>query len=116
MAPRPARALKELPLFPLHRVDVHPPHVDAALVTAAVLGDRTRALILEILRDGPRCVCEIAASTGEREHDVSVQLDRLRATGLVRRSGSRTHEHWTFYERDETACRVALQNLAELLG
>jgi DNA-binding transcriptional ArsR family regulator len=116
MAQHPEHALDELPTFPLHREDVHPPHVDAAIVTAAVLADRTRAVILEVLRDGPRCVCEIAAAAGEREHQVSVHLDRLRAAGLVRVSRTRAHDGWSFYERDETACLVALENLRAVLG
>ena len=109
-------SLDELPVFPLHREDVHPPHVDAAIVTAALVADRTRASILEVLRQGPRCVCELAAATGVREHHVSQHLERLRAAGLVRASQHRVHDHWFFYERDETTCRLALRNLAELLG
>jgi DNA-binding transcriptional ArsR family regulator len=108
--------LAELPVFPLRREEVHPPHVDAAIVTAALLADRTRAAILEVLRVGPRCVCELSAATGEREHQVSVHIERLRAAGLVRPSRERVHEHWTFYERDELACRTALANLTALLG
>jgi DNA-binding transcriptional ArsR family regulator len=108
--------MEELPVFPLHRDEVHPPHVDAAIVTAAMVADRTRALILEVLRDGPRCVCEIAAATGEHERHVSLQIDRLRAAGLVRISQTRATEGWAFYERDETACQVALDNIREVLG
>lgn len=116
MASSVKRPLEELPLFPLHREDVHPPHVDAAIVTAALVADRTRASILELLRAGPRCVCELAAGTAQREHQVSQHLERLRAAGLVRASRHRLHDHWVFYERDETACRLALQNIAAVLG
>jgi DNA-binding transcriptional ArsR family regulator len=108
--------LEELPTYPLHRTEVHPPRVDAAIVTAALIADRTRAAILQVLRDGPRCVCELAAATGIREAQVSVHLDRLRAAGLVRVSPMRSHAPWVFYERDETACEVALLNLGEVLG
>ena len=110
------RDLDELPCFPLHREDVHAPGVDSALVTAAMLADRTRAAILHVLRHGPRCVCELAAATGESERAVSLQLESLRAAGLVRPSRTRIHEHYTFFERDETACAVALDNIRELLG
>jgi DNA-binding transcriptional ArsR family regulator len=106
----------ELPLFPVRHGDLKPPHPDAAIVTAALLADRTRASILVLLRSGPRCVCELAAAMGEREYTVSNQLSRLRAAGLVRTSPSRVHDHWVFYERDETACRVALQNFEDVLG
>jgi DNA-binding transcriptional ArsR family regulator len=106
----------ELPIFPVRHDDLRPPHPDAAIVTAALLADRVRASILVLLREGPRCVCELAAAMDEREHNVSNQLARLRAAGLVRASRRRIHGHWTFYERDETACRVALQNLEEVLG
>jgi DNA-binding transcriptional ArsR family regulator len=116
MASNGNRVMEELPVFPLHPEEIHPPHVDAAIVTAAMVADRTRARILEVLRDGPRCVCEIAAAAGEPERHVSLQLERLRASGLVRLSQTRAGEGWTFYERDETACQVALDNIREVLG
>jgi DNA-binding transcriptional ArsR family regulator len=106
----------ELPVFPIHREDLRPPPVDAAIVTAALIADRARASILEVLHHGPRCVCELAVELGAPEHTVAAQLSRLREAGLVRPSRSRVHDHWTFYERDETACSLALRNLAAVLA
>ena len=42
-----------------------------------------------MLRDGPVCVCEMAAALGERQNNVSNHLARLREAGLVRASRHR---------------------------
>lgn len=55
------------------------------------LGHPARLLILEALRDGERCVCEIGPVLGLRQPNVSQHLSVLRAAGLVtsRRDGTR---------------------------
>ena len=64
------------------------PDVDEVTALAALLADRTRAGILALLRDGPHCVCEFAATFGERENNVSNHLTKLRNAGLVRASSA----------------------------
>jgi ArsR family transcriptional regulator len=80
-----------------------------------MIGDRTRAGILALLKDGPHCVCEMAAATGERENNVSNHLARLRTAGLVRASRHGADARWIYYERDEVACAAALRKLRGLL-
>jgi ArsR family transcriptional regulator len=82
---------------------------------AALLADPTRAGIVAMLRDGPHCVCEMAAALGERQNNVSNHLARLREAGLVRASRHRVDARWVYYERDEAACTKAAEALAELL-
>jgi ArsR family transcriptional regulator len=106
----------ELPVLPAPRLDLAAPDVRDAVTVAALLGDRTRASILALLRDGPHCVCEMAAATGERQNNVSNHLARLRAAGLVRASRHATDARWVYYERDEAACTAALRLLRDLLG
>ena len=55
------------------------------------LGHPARLLILESLRDGERCVCEIRPILGLRQPNVSQHLSILRTAGLVtsRREGTR---------------------------
>ncbi len=55
------------------------------------LGHPVRLAILELLRDGERCVCEIEPELGLRQPNVSQHLAALRAAKLVatRREGSR---------------------------
>lgn len=105
----------ELPVIPTAR-DVTAPEVSVPAATAALLGDRTRAAILALLKRGPHCVCEMAAATGERENNVSNHLAKLRAAGLVRASRHRTDARWVYYERDEAACAAALAELRSLLA
>jgi ArsR family transcriptional regulator, cadmium/lead-responsive transcriptional repressor len=106
----------ELPVLEDLRMNLPPPDVADATVTAALLADPIRASIVRILRDGPVCVCEMAASLGARENNVSNHLARLRDAGLVRpvRAGSDTRR--VYYERDEDACTAALASLRDVLA
>lgn len=105
----------ELPVLPTPRPGIHVPDVREVVSDAALLGDRTRAGILALLRAGPHCVCEMAAATGERENNVSNHLARLRAAGLVRASRHVADARWVYYERDDAACDAALARLRALL-
>jgi len=107
--------MTELPVLPSPRLDLSAPDVSTAVAAASLIGDRTRAAILALLRDGPHCVCEMAAATGERENNVSNHLARLRAAGLVRASRHTADARWVYYERDEDACAAALGELRDLL-
>jgi ArsR family transcriptional regulator len=101
---------------PCPRFDLAAPDVTAATAIAALLADRTRAGILALLRDGPHCVCEFAATLGERENNVSNHLARLRDAGLVRASRHGGDARWVYYERDEAAIAAAMGVLREVLG
>jgi DNA-binding transcriptional ArsR family regulator len=106
----------ELPILPEPRLDLPAPDVAGAVAAATLLADRTRATILRLLRDGPHCVCEMAAATGERENNVSNHLARLREAGLVRASRHSANGRFLYYERDEDAVRAALDALRDVLG
>jgi len=84
------------------------PDTTDAVRAGALVGDPVRAGILAILRDGPHCVCEMAAGLGERENNVSNHLARLREAGLVRARRHRVDARWVYYERDETAIAGAI--------
>ncbi len=101
---------------PIPRLDLPAPDVHDSVGTAALLADRTRAGILAMLRDGPHCVCEIAAAFGERQNNISNHLARLRDAGLVRASRHEGDARWVYYERDEVACAVALGTLSSVLA
>ncbi len=104
-----------LPVVCEPRLDLVAPDVAEAVTAAALLGDRTRASILRMLRDGPHCVCELAATLGERENNVSNHLAKLRDAGLVRASRHRANGRFLYYERDEVAVTKAHEALAEVL-
>lgn len=106
--------LRELPVLEL-RMDLVPPDVTDAAAAAALLADPNRAAIVRMLRDGPVCVCEMAAALGARENNVSNHLARLREAGLVRASRAGGDTRRVYYERDDAACRRALDALADVL-
>jgi len=105
-----------LPLICQPRRNLQRPDVKEAVAVAALVADRTRASIVRMLRDGPHCVCEIAATLGERENNVSNHLAMLRDAGLVRASRHTSDARFQYYERNEAACAVALARLQGLLG
>jgi DNA-binding transcriptional ArsR family regulator len=92
------------------------PVVDEAVALAGLVADPIRAGILALLRDGPVCVCELAAALGAQQNNVSNHLARLRDAGLVRASRVGADTRRVYYERDEAACRRALDTLGGVLG
>jgi DNA-binding transcriptional ArsR family regulator len=109
-------SLAEPASLPDLRLELAPPDVEAPLAVAVLLADRNRATILAILRDGPHCVCEIAAALDERSNNVSNHLARLRDAGLVRASRPADDTRRVYYERDEAACTAAFSKIGALLA
>jgi DNA-binding transcriptional ArsR family regulator len=105
-----------LPLVPGPRFDIPRPDVAAAARVGALAGDPVRAGILAILRNGPHCVCELAAALDERQNNVSNHLARLREAGLVRTSRQGADARLVYYERDEDAIAAAVVTLREVLA
>jgi DNA-binding transcriptional ArsR family regulator len=108
--------LLELPVLQDLRMDLRPPDVADGVGIAALIADPTRAGILAMLRDGPHCVCEMAAAFGERQNNVSNHLAKLRDAGLVRVSRVPSDGRRVYYERDDAVCAAAVANLEEILG
>ena len=106
----------ELPVIAQPRMDLVAPEVTAAAAVAALLGDRTRSSVMRMLRDGPHCVCEMAAALGERENNLSNHLAKLRDAGLVRAIRHETNGRFQYYERNEAEVARALAALSEVLG
>ena len=107
--------LRELPVLQDLRMNLAPPKVDEATAAAALLADPIRASILQMLRDGPVCVCEMAAALGARENNVSNHLSRLRDAGLVRASRYGADSRRMYYERDDDACQRVFEALGKIL-
>ncbi len=105
----------ELPVIASPRMDLAAPDVADARAVAALLADRVRASVLRMLRDGPHCVCEMAAALGERENNISNHLAKLRDAGLVHAIRHETNGRFQYYERDEVAVATARAALDELL-
>ena len=105
----------ESQVLPELRLDLAPPDVEAPIAVAVVLADRNRAAILALLRDGPHCVCELAAALDERSNNISNHLARLRDAGLVRAARAGADTRRVYYERDEAACGAAFAEMGNLL-
>lgn len=108
-------AARDLPVLPEPRLDLPAPDVTDAVAAATILSDPTRAAILRLLRDGPHCVCELAAATGQRENNLSNHLARLREAGVVRASRHEANARYQYYERDEVAVRDMVGALRDVL-
>lgn len=105
----------ELPVVPELRLELLAPDTSSVVRVGALIGDPVRAGILAILRDGPHCVCEMAAALGERQNNVSNHLARLREAGLVQASRHGADARWVYYERDETAIAAAANAIRAVL-
>jgi ArsR family transcriptional regulator len=103
------------PALPELRLELAPPDVEAPVAIATLLADRNRAAILALLRDGPHCVCELAAALDERSNNISNHLARLREAGLVRASRASADTRRVYYERDDAAYAAALAELGTIL-
>lgn len=105
----------DLPVLQDLRMSLPAPAVSHATAAAALLADPIRASIVRMLRDGPVCVCEMAAALEARENNVSNHLARLREAGLVRASRYGADTRRVYYERDQEACQRAVEALGEVL-
>ena len=92
----------ELPVLQDLRDEPPGPRCAAVRPAAAAIlaGTRSWASIVRMLRDGPVCVCEMAAALGERQNNVSNHLAKLREGGLVRPSRVVADTRRVYYERD----------------
>ena len=72
--------------------------VQRAVALFHALSDETRLAILELLRDGERCVCELQESLDVAQSRLSFHLKTLKDAGLVtdRRDG-----RWIHYALDQ---------------
>ncbi|HEY1170567.1 MAG TPA: metalloregulator ArsR/SmtB family transcription factor [Verrucomicrobiae bacterium] len=78
-----------------------------------LLADETRLRILNLLIQGPLCVCHFQDVLGEPQVKISKHLSALRTNGLVT---NRRHKNWVIYELVEKpgkTIRSQLDALAE---
>ncbi|MDQ6870945.1 MAG: metalloregulator ArsR/SmtB family transcription factor [Gemmatimonadota bacterium] len=64
------------------------------------LSDETRLEIIELLRNGERCVCELTDTLDAAQSRLSFHLRVLKDAGIVR---DRKDGRWVYYELDPEA-------------
>ncbi len=70
------------------------PELDRAEQLFHALSDATRLRILEMLRDGERCVCELQGELDAAQSRLSFHLKVLKDAGLV---ADRREGRWSYY-------------------
>ena len=58
------------------------------------LSDETRLRVLELLREGERCVCDLSEALGAQQSRLSFHLRTLKEAGLV---SDRRQGRWIYY-------------------
>lgn len=75
------------------------------------LADETRLRILNLLQDGPLCVCHVQETLQLPQPKISKQLAYLKKHGLLQ---SRRHNNWTIYELATPTPDLLAENLESL--
>jgi len=86
--------------------------VDATRAIFGALSNEHRIRILEALRDGELCACEIQAVLDAPQSTVGSHLRELRDAGLV---NTRRQGKWTYYRIGDTAV-LQLLDIADALA
>ena len=76
-----------------------------------LLADPLRAHIVDLLADGPACVCHLVADTGHKQPNISNHLRVLREAGLV---VAEPHGRFTYYRLLPEALRATGEHLTGL--
>lgn len=85
---------------------------DRAAQLFQALSDPTRLAILERLRTGERCVCELQDILDAAQSRLSFHLRVLREAGLV---SDRREGRWSYYTLETSALSAAQHQLAALM-
>lgn len=88
-----------------------PQRTERAVELFHALSDETRLQIIELLRKGERCVCELTDSLDAAQSRLSFHLRVLRDAGIVR---DRKDGRWVYYELDADVFEEAESLVAEL--
>jgi ArsR family transcriptional regulator, arsenate/arsenite/antimonite-responsive transcriptional repressor len=78
-----------------------------------MLADPLRLQIIELLADGPACVCHLVEDTGAKQPNVSNHLRVLREAGLV---VAEPHGRFTYYRLLPDAVAATAAQLSQLAG
>ena len=86
--------------------------IDARLTVFKALANEHRVRILDALRDGEMCACELQVVLDAPQSTVASHLRELRDAGVVKK---RRQGKWTYYRIGDTAV-LQLLDIADALG
>ncbi|WP_435095128.1 ArsR/SmtB family transcription factor [Halorubrum sp. N11] len=86
--------------------------VDAQLTVFKALANEHRVRILDALRDGEMCACELQVVLDAPQSTVASHLRELKDAGVVKK---RRQGKWTYYRIGDTAA-LQLLDIADALG
>jgi ArsR family transcriptional regulator len=86
-------------------------NVEQALGLFRALGDETRLRLIERLRDGEQCVCDLTDELGASQSRLSFHLKALKDAGLVT---DRKDGRWVYYALNAEAFALAGRLLEDL--
>ncbi len=69
--------------------------MDEMITVLKLLADKTRLTILDILKEGERCVCDLVDALQTTQPNISQHLRKLREAGLVQES---RRGQWAYYK------------------
>jgi ArsR family transcriptional regulator len=88
-----------------------PRNVEQALGLFRALGDETRLRLIERLREGEQCVCDLTDEQGASQSRLSFHLKALKDAGLVT---DRKDGRWVYYALNPEALALVGRLIEEL--
>jgi len=85
--------------------------VTHALRLFRALGDENRLRLIELLRDGEQCVCDLSEVLGASQPLLSFHLKTLKDAGLVR---DRREGRWVYYTLNEDTLETVERFLSDV--
>lgn len=76
------------------------------------LSDETRLAVIDMLRDGERCVCDLQGALDSAQSRLSFHLRVLREAGLV---SDRKEGRWSYYRLNQEALEE-VHDLVRVMG
>ncbi len=91
--------------------NVAPPDLARTALVFHALSDETRLAIIDMLKDGEKCVCDLQDNLRAAQSRLSFHLKVLKDAGFV---SDRREGRWSFYELNRSAFEEVDASLSEL--
>lgn len=75
--------------------------------------DENRIIIVEFLRDGEKCACELLEQLDIKQSTLSHHMKILCESGIV---NGRKEGKWTYYSINQDGCKYAIELISDITG